>query len=103
MSQLDELIMHMETAEKCIHKLAALVPEWQPIENAPKDGTFILLWPEGVTEFDEDDYRVPDIGRWKEWLDQDGPQSGWDNHNCGDSISKPSHWMPLPLPPKIDA
>lgn len=67
---------------------AKSVPEWQPIETAPKDGTFILLFTaEGMIE-----------GYWG--------FGGWDQCVCSAIYSesgvlidcKPTHWMP-PLPP----
>lgn len=54
--------------------------EWQPIADAPKDGSWVLLFsPKDVT---------PRSGRWEkvgeEWLYIKGI---------------PTHWMPLPAPP----
>ena len=74
------------------------VPEWQPIETAPKDGTRVILGNK--------------YGVWMgEFCDtyQAGhePQSPWQsvllNH---DRISKqrsyfPTHWMPLPAAPEV--
>lgn len=55
---------------------------WQPIETAPKDGTFVLA----VTE---SGYRV--IVQWcadKFW--RSNVPHAWE----------PTHWMPLPEPPQ---
>ena len=58
--------------------------EWQPIETAPKDGTRVLL--------------VIDHGEWGDkvwtglWAD------GW-IISYGKTSNKPTHWMPLPVPP----
>lgn len=60
--------------------------DWQPIETAPKDGTRIIVIPYGdifdlsVSWFIEGD------DRWANWH--------W--------IEAPTHWMPLPKPPKAD-
>lgn len=62
---------------------------WQPIETAPKDGTDILVnapqVDSGVTiAFFKDGY-------WR--LTYDGARFGV-------HVSDPTHWMPLPEPPK---
>ena len=64
--------------------------EWQPIETAPKNGELILLSP----AFD----RPYAIGRWA-WEYGDGL---WFMDSVGTlcGIWKPTHWMPLPEPPK---
>ena len=56
--------------------------EWQPIETAPRDGQAILAWDENETW--EIAYRQR--GKWRY-----GPK--------GYSFN-PTHWMPLPDPPK---
>lgn len=60
--------------------------EWQPIETAPKDGTFILVAVPG-------DVKTHIMLVW--WVD------GW----CFDMTKTPitgtpTHWQPLPKPPK---
>ncbi len=80
--------------------------EWQPIETAPKDGTWILainnrrnqaviIWRDDA--FDEGD---PDRTRGEGgWIHPftTGYRSTFWNGGCG---SVPTHWMPLPEPPK---
>ena len=68
--------------------------EWQPIETAPRDGTFVLLFgPDGI-----------DMGKYEPWAADYG--SGWERFrtaeydNDGVMITHPTHWMPLPPPPK---
>ena len=61
---------------------------WQPIETAPKDGTDVILWDPaldvGVTIGSWSDYKKS--GDW--WME-------------GEQVTGfPSHWMPLPEPPK---
>ncbi len=67
--------------------------EWQPIETAPKDGTPFLAFgiSPGQYKFEYGD----DIGvtRWK--VGYGGSWSG--------GPAYPTHWMPLPPPPEIDA
>lgn len=71
--------------------LAALEQEWRPIETAPKDHTWILVWCE------HGQYVVG-------WNDEDG--IGWwvvDDNKHGPYMlrgSAPTHWFPLPTPPR---
>lgn len=59
--------------------------EWQPIETGPKDGTEVLVY-------------VPRrLGPL--YAAASNPTGGqWWSRNLGDL--KPTHWMPLPAPPK---
>ena len=68
--------------------------EWQPIETAPKDGTVFLGYKLG--QFREC-YKVPrdDCDMWCF-----GGTSGADD--LFPNI-KPTHWMPLPKQPALDA
>ena len=62
--------------------------EWQPIETAPKDGTPVLAY--GYSPHYPDEY----FTRIQWWADGIGY---WAAHSV--SII-PTHWMPLPDPPK---
>jgi len=80
--------------------------DWQPIETAPKDGTYILLWSErdGVG-----------IGCWaeikyKQWEETEDGQAqrlvGVNDYSrfCGMAsggidMRRPTFWMPLPQSP----
>lgn len=72
--------------------------QWQPIETAPKDESGILLKTEyeGIVigYYGEACYRGNPI---KLWMAED-----WNADFCGCSPEKiePTHWMPLPEPPK---
>lgn len=59
--------------------------DWRPIESAPKDGTTVLLW--------APHWSAAQTG-WTFGADawQDCPK---DSH-----LRPPTHWMPLPEPPK---
>lgn len=68
--------------------------EWMPIESAPKDGTEILVYCPGGSagEVCVSAY-LPNTVR--------GSGFGSIHSCCGYEIDvKPSHWMPLPEPPK---
>jgi hypothetical protein len=59
--------------------------EWQPIETAPRDGTWVLcMWEE-----DETPYVAALMYDCDRWYDADG-----------DDYLDPTHWRPLPAPPK---
>ena len=76
---------------------ADLVPQWQPIETAPRDGTRILLFSQKYG---------PSTGHWSEQKElQEGyfPVEGhWKMHSVLNKEEKPTHWMPLLEPPKED-
>ncbi len=63
---------------------------WHPIETAPKDGRYILLW--GT---DGEPFRMT-IGSWlwgEKWMPMESDRF---------YVTQPSHWMALPEPPKAD-
>jgi len=81
---------------------------WQPIETAPKDGTWIILG--------KPDWSVFLKARWVDVDGDDGPFKAWvfqydgiclgvddgvlgwqEDHDDG---AMPTHWMPLPSPPE---
>lgn len=77
----------------------------QPIETAPKDGTWVILFGGNTNEaacYDHDegheDYRRPVIGRWHEQYH--GTDAGWffGRYDGGwyCEYSNPTHWAPVP-------
>lgn len=86
--------------------------EWQPIETAPKDGAPVLLW---LKEPPDRNYMVSGLcdniaigfwlhGRWGSIEVEDcgsmgGELTGWMSDWSSIDLA-PSHWMPLPEPPK---
>ena len=74
--------------------------DWQPIETAPRDGTRVLLWfPFTLT------VEVPGIawiGLWaqRETDEADGNVCWIEPEHRDECLGEPTHWMPLPEPPK---
>lgn len=72
--------------------------EWQPIETAPKDGSVILTG--SYLEEYSGEYEPIKTGRM-EWAQEfarfDG---GWRSTGWYSGLLSPTHWMPLPEPPK---
>lgn len=83
--------------------------DWQPIETAPRDGTFILAWgPEPVSnpgyEARQTYWAFYGEGSMaKAAYDRDeGPSGSWSwSEPCRGWVFSwhPTHWMPLPSPP----
>jgi hypothetical protein len=66
---------------------------WQPIETAPKDGSFMLLAAKTCLR----PQPLPFTGRWLH-----GVPGCWVLVNADLAVQRidPSHWMPLPESPK---
>lgn len=77
--------------------------EWKPIESAPKDGSWIACW---------DGEKVHPVCWVDDPMHHDEPYTGWAyaDETWGGVLwegynqveDQPSHWMPLPSPPKTD-
>lgn len=68
---------------------AGLAPQWLPIETAPKDGTqFIFNAPQMDCGLSIGEFIA---GRLC---------SSFNGKVLGDWVTPPTHWMPLPAPPK---
>lgn len=63
--------------------------DWQPIETAPKDGTFVIL---KGGEHDEG-YGAPCVVAF--WDGRFWVYAYWDT-NWRSSYRNPTHWMPIP-------
>ena len=67
--------------------------EWQPIETAPKDGTyFIGFWPSMSKQCV--DHKGQFRTRWTGW-----GNGYWEADALGRPVQGPTHWMPLPASP----
>lgn len=84
--------------------------EWKPIETAPKDGTPILLWggrPDSSSDFigfDTNTSTFPSetvVGWWEEYRPGAGEwrYCSYDSGIYGE-WEDPTHWTPLPEPPR---
>ena len=60
---------------------------WQPIETAPRDGSWVL----GHSSENAHE----DVVYVMEWFERDGWLKVY--HDCS---AHPTHWQPLPAPPK---
>lgn len=67
--------------------------EWQSIEMAPKDGSYIISLVKGF---------LPTIAWWagNEWTnDRQEKDRAFSKHYAEQHSYAPTHWLPLPLPP----
>lgn len=82
--EVQALIKCKQKARKNLEtKLLELMPGWQPIESAPKDGSAILGYFDGCIE------AIGFCRSYSTWM------TIWDSTDC-----KPTHWMPLPKAPE---
>lgn len=103
---------------------AALAAAWVPIETAPRDGMPVLLWlAEDIDRYYVSGDRAPriTIGFWGKSNDDYSPGEAWHSVEAREEIwgmggeltgpmtstdciaVVPTHWMPLPAPPKEPA
>ena len=74
--------------------------EWQPIETAPRDGSWFLIWIGDrfeVGQYDpliRDSYELVCDGLYKRKSDIIFEWHGFSNFHLA------THWMPLPSPPR---
>ncbi|MFV1737365.1 hypothetical protein VWX99_20035, partial [Phaeobacter sp. JH18-27] len=68
------------------------LPTWQPIESAPKDGTWFLGFE--PRKYIEDQIRV-----WR-WVETNSFTGFEDAADTSDFYDQPTHWRPRPLAPK---
>lgn len=77
-------------------------PEWQPIETAPKDGSWYVICRVGEAGFEVGRYSPLMVDKYEEvegGLYRRVPLKAYDfegfnNHH------RATHWLPLPSPPK---
>lgn len=92
---------------------SSLVPQWQPIETAPRDGTWVMVT---GYEMPQKGDHYTSIGDWSaegeapvcvvaQFSDEGEDYTYWrfcsyDSGIYGDAIRSPTHWMSLPKPPE---
>lgn len=65
---------------------------WQPIETAPRDGTYVILFWPYITQ---DGFAAGGY-----WYDpQNGVAPRWYSDMVNSGATPPTHWMPFPDPP----
>lgn len=67
--------------------------DWRPIETAPRDGSLVLL-------FSPIQPRTIAIGWWHSSNVTVAATGGWWGAHGVGAYRGPTHWMPLPDPPK---
>ncbi len=71
--------------------------EWQPIETAPKDGTWVLVFGEGTD--DEAESRKIAVAQYTDILNNHKTnwhwQFAWYDGGYYGEFCNPTHWMPL--------
>jgi hypothetical protein len=79
--------------------------DWQPIETAPKDGTWVLL-SGGKIYYGWDGDSQPGVvsGQFSHWFNGSERSGGawqfaWYDGGYYGEYESPTHWMPLPKPP----
>lgn len=80
----------------------ARMSDWQPIQTAPKDGTWVDLW---AVDWNDNGKRIPNCIWDDKWLTFIFPDYFPALDDCVDVFVKddeyvPTHWMPIPEPPK---
>jgi hypothetical protein len=79
---------------------------WRPIDSAPRDGTHIWAFTEESQQrevyWEEKEENSPgQPGHEAGWMSNDGnTYPGSFYHGYDDPIDQPTHWQPLPEPPK---
>lgn len=77
---------------------AAARGKWLPIESAPKDGTFVLLFVGGAFPVVIARWYKP----WENWHAGGLPIDPAREEYFGIGSAVPTHWQPLPVPPATD-
>lgn len=92
----------MPSERPVVEKLRARVAEleaaleWRPVESAPPQKV-ILLW--ALTDSETGNWKMA-TGHWCPGFRDEPGQWEWGGHRLQSYSVQPTHWLPLPLPPK---
>jgi len=87
------VILALESARD---EMSARIPQWLPIETAPRDEAQIILANGSTVSVGG---WVSDVDQGAEYEGQLGNAGWWAIEWPGPDAPKPTHWMPLPPPP----
>ncbi|MFN7883105.1 MAG: DUF551 domain-containing protein [bacterium] len=73
---------------------------WQPIDTAPKDGSEVILWHADYMAFGYHSPKGWMVTNNGDYLDGGHGNDYLCNTKKYASYQPPTHWMPLPEPPK---
>ena len=93
-SPVDQRREEVNRQQSMTELLRRMKVEWQPIETAPKDGTPLLL-----ASRSDVGPNYTAVGVWDCDSAEEGGQCWRDRIFDADQLA-PTHWMPLPDPPK---
>lgn len=87
-----------DIAEK-VRNLINSVPEWRTMDSAPESGDVILVYRPDSGVFSA--HYVEEDAHTSNYLNPPEGECYWFS-TCGDDLTNemPTHWMPLPQPPK---
>lgn len=86
--------LNQDYIDAILTALAPFMPEWRPIEEAPKDGTWLLVW---------SNYNWGNVwpAYWKS--DKRNKKNGgyWCSSVGSPGVREVTHFMPFPTPPQV--
>lgn len=95
--QINSMIGYLLDAQPLPAPTQQEADKWQTIEGAPKDGSWVVVWPPTWTD-------LSSCARWNEDKYAKNPRPYWSRVDDGGRVmisrgNPPTHWMPLPEAP----